>query len=237
MKLDLLAFGAHPDDVEAGCGGFLIKYAQQGKKVGIVDLSLAELSTNGTIPVRMEEAKNAAHIIGAVVRENLEFPNNFFVNSKENQEKIINVIRKYKPEIVLLPYWNDRHPDHAASRDIIFPALFTAGLKNFISGASLPHRPKYVFFYQLWYGFTPTFILDISKEFPVKIDAILAYQSQFVKKEGSIDTKDTNPAFLKYIEARHRNSGYEIGVEYGEAYASATPLGIKDMQSLLPNYD
>lgn len=237
MKLDVLAFGAHPDDVEAGCAGFLIKHAKQGKKVGIVDLSLAELSTNGTIPIRMKEAANAARIIGAVARENLKFKNNFFTNSKESQEKIIRVLRKYRPEIVLLPYWHDRHPDHAASRDVIFPSLFTAGLAKFKTGSLLPHRPKYVFFYQLWYGFAPTFILDISEEFPVKIDAILAYRSQFTKNKKSIDTKDTDPAFLRYIEARHKNDGYEIGAAYGERYLSATPLGIKDIQSVMPNYD
>lgn len=236
IKLDILAFGAHPDDVEAGCSGLLIKSAFQGKKIGIVDLSLAELSTNGTVLLRMKEAERAAKIIGASVRENLEFPNNFFVNSKKAQEKIITVVRKYRPETVLLPYWNDRHPDHMDTSKIVLPALFTAGLVKF-KNEYPRHRPSQVFFYRLWHAFNPSFIVDISKEFPQKLEAMLAYRSQFIKNKNSLPTKDNKVDFLEYIKARHRVDGYEIGVAYGEVYLSNTPLGIKNTASLMSNYD
>lgn len=234
-KLDILAFGAHPDDVEAGCAGLLIKAVHGGKKVGIVDLSLAELSSNGTVQLRVKEALRAAKIIGTEVRENLELPNNFFTNGRLVQEKIIEMVRKYRPEIVLLPYHTDRHPDHEETPRLVWPALFTSGLTRFKTNYPA-HRPKYVFSYRLWYDFAPSFILDISEEFEKKIKSLLAYKSQFAINGDSVSTKDNEPNFMEYWRARHRNYGYEIGVEYGEPYLSLTPIGLKDMASVLPNY-
>lgn len=234
-NVDIVAFGAHPDDVEAGCSGFVISMVNKGKKVAIVDLSLGELSSNATIKERQEEAKIAAEIMGVSFRENLGLPNNFFSSSKENQTKIIEAIRKYRPEIILLPHWMDRHPDHMDVYKLVWPSLFTGGLLKFETGSE-PHRPKYVFFYRLWYEFTPSFIFDVSDVFDKKVKAILAHKSQFIKSDGLIVTKDNRGDFIEYWKARHRDYGYEIGVEYGEPFLSMLPLGIKDLESVLPNY-
>ena len=235
QKLDILAFGPHPDDVEAGAAGMLIKYVCAGKKVGIIDLSRAERSSNGTKELRIKEAKRATKIMGVAVRENLNLPDALLFDSQEVRMKVFEVVRRYRPNIVLIPYWHDRHPDHATTGDAVFKALFTAGLTK-IKSKYRPHRPSYVFFYRLWYDFRPTFILDISEEFETKMRAIKAYKSQFLKSEGYISTKNTENDFLGYWRARHKNYGYEIGVEYGEPYLSVTPLGVKDLDSILPNY-
>lgn len=234
-KLNILAFGAHPDDVEAGCAGFLLNAKKAGQKSGVIDLSLAELSTNGTVPQRQKEAKAAAKVLGAAVRENLKLPNNFFFNSKKVQEKIIEVIRKYRPEIMLLPYHIDRHPDHQETPKLVWQALFTGGLSKFKTNLP-PHRPKYVFFYRLWFGFKPTFLLDISDVFDKKIKSILCYKSQFLNRKNSRPTKDNDDSFLDYWRSRHRADGYDIGVKYAEPYLSLTPLGLKDLNAVLPNY-
>lgn len=234
-KLDILAFGAHPDDVEVGCGGMLVHMTSRGKRAGIIDLSYAELSTNGNLKERRKEAKKAADILGVEVRENLGLPNNFFFDSKEVQKSIIDVVRKYRPEIVLLPYWFDRHPDHEKVRDMVWSALFTGGLLKYKTGYE-KHRPGKVFFYGMWYDFVPSFIFDVSKVFERKMEAIKAYESQFVKKKGSIETKDNEKELFDYLWARHLNDGYKIGVKYGEPYLSVTPLGISNPESLLENY-
>ncbi len=234
-KLDVLAFGAHPDDVEAGCGGMVAFLSGVGKKVGIIDLSQAELSTNGTVEERKKESAAAADILGVRVRENLEMPNNFFFNSKETQGKIIDVIRKYKPDMVLMPYWFDRHPDHESVRSLLWPALFTSGLLKYESFYDR-HRPEFVFFYRLWYEFTPSFIFDISDHFETKMESIRAYESQFSKGKGRIETKDNEKQFFDFWHARHVNDGYQVGVKYGEPYLSATPLGVRHLDSFLPNY-
>ena len=234
-KIDILAFGAHPDDVEAGCAGFLLKAKKAGQTIGIVDLSLAELSTNGTTKQRLKEAKAAAGVMGASFRENLKLANNFFFNSKKVQEKIIKVIRKYRPEIVLLPYHIDRHPDHQETPKLVWQALFTSGLSMFKTDLP-PHRPKYVFFYRLWYDFSPTFLLDISDVYEEKEKTILCYKSQFVKNKHRKTTRDNEESFLEYWRARHRTYGYDIGVKYAETYLSLTPLGLKDLNAVLPNY-
>ena len=234
-QLDVLAFGPHPDDVEAGCAGMLIKYARAGKNVGIIDMSLGELSTNGTVATRQKEAAAAAKIIGAVVRENLRLPNNEFYDSPKGQKKIIETIRRFRPQIVLLPYWVDRHPDHAAARSLIFPALFTSGLVKYRTNQP-PHRPRYVFFYRTWYEFTPSFILDISKEFDTKKKSLLAHTSQFTLKKNAKPTKDNTGGMLDYWRSLQRSYGYDIGAEFGEPYLSLTPLGLTNLESLLPNY-
>lgn len=234
-NLDILAFGAHPDDAEAGCGGFLIKSAHAGKRIGVIDMSQAELSTNGDVELRKKEATAAAKIIGVSVRENLGLPNNFFFNSKEAQERIIDTIRHYCPETVLLPYWIDRHPDHETVKQIVYPALFTAGLSKFKTERP-PHRPTRLLFYRLWFDFSPSFILDISNEMETKVRAMLSYESQFIKQKESLPTKDNTEDFLEYWRAWHRVNGYKIGVKYGEPYLSLTPVGLDDVAAMLPNY-
>lgn len=235
IQLEVLAFGPHPDDVEACCAGFLIKYARMGKKVGIVDLSMGELATNGTPEVRIKEAEEAGKIIGVSVRENLGISDEALLYSTVGQEKIVEVVRKYRPEIVLVPYWEDRHPGHESASRVISSAIFAAGLRKVGAGGDA-HRPKYVFYYRLWNEFRLTFILDISDEFMDKERALLAHVSQFRLKDASVPTKNHENDFIGYWRARHRNYGYEIGVEYGEPYLSVAYLGVKDLGSVLGNY-
>lgn len=234
QKLDILAFGAHPDDVEVGCGGLLLKVAKMGYKTGIVDLSLAELSTNGDTPSRLREADQSRKILNVKVRENLGIPNNFFFNSKEVQDKIIRVIRKYQPEMILMPYFSDRHPDHEEAPKLIKQAIFTSGLIKYETEQK-NWRPKYVFYYMLWYEFEPSFIVDISDEFEIKLKAYLAYGSQFKLDKNRLKTIDNDAKTLKFFEARNRHYGFNISRTYGEPYLSTFPLGINNPFDYLPN--
>jgi bacillithiol biosynthesis deacetylase BshB1 len=233
-KLDVLAFGPHPDDVEFGCGGLLLKVHKLGYRTGIIDMSLAELSTNGIISERLREAEEARKILGAVVRKNLKLPNNFFQRTKEVQDKVIQVVRQYQPSLVLLPYWHDRHPDHEDSVKIIQHALFTSGLIKYKTGQK-PHRPKYVFHYMLWNGFRPSLIIDITDEWPAKKKALLAYKSQFIKNKNRARTIDNEDDTIKFWEARARHYGFMISKKFGEPYLSEAPLGVNNPFLLLPN--
>ncbi len=236
--VEVLAFGPHPDDVEASCAGMLIKCARAGRRVGIVDLIRGELATNGTPEIRQRESKRAGEIIGVSMRENLRIPDKKLLSrsfSVAEESRIVDVVRKHRPQIVLVPYWQDRHPGHEVASRMISTALFSAKLSNVMSRYA-PHVPRYVFYYPLWNEFQQTFILDISEEFETKEKALLAHSSQFTLKSGVHLTKNHENDFWGYWRARHRKWGYEIGVMYGEAYLSVTPFGVKDLESVLPNY-
>lgn len=233
-EVDILAFGAHPDDVEFGCGGLLVKAAKSGLATGIVDLSLAELSTNGTVEIRKKEAEKAREILGVSVRENLEVPNNFFFNSRELQDTLIRTLRKYRPRMVLLPYFVDRHPDHEETPKLVKQAIFTAGLVKYKTDRE-PHRPEYVLHYMLWHEFEPTVVFDITEEWEAKKKALLAYESQFVASEGSKKTIDNDEETVRYWESRARAYGFRIGKPFGEPYWSYQPVGLQEPFGILPN--
>lgn len=236
LKVDVLAIGAHPDDVEFACGGTLAKMSSQGKKIAIVDLSKSELSTNGTVPERLIEANNARNILGVSYREILDIPNNFFFNTKEHQDLVIDVVRKYQPEMLFLPYTFDRHPDHENASKIIRDSLFTGGLKMYKTLRE-KWRPKYVFAYMLWYEFKPSFIVDITDTFDIKVKSILAYESQFQLDSTRIQTIDNNNDTIKYIEARARVYGFHIQKTYGEPFLSLNySVGVSSPFDLLPNF-
>lgn len=234
-KLDILAFGAHPDDVEAGCGGLLVKAAKAGFKTGIVDLSLGELATNGTVGSRQKEAEEARKILKVKIRENLKLPNNFFENSPKVQEKIIRLIRKYRPEMVLLPYWFDRHPDHQDVAKLVRPALFTSGLVKYKTGQA-PHRPKYLLFYLLWFEFKPSMVVDITEEWEEKVKALASYKSQLQRNKKNRPTVYNDRKVSRLLEARARNYGFLVGKTFGEPYLSIGPVGTKNPLDFLPNY-
>ena len=174
MKLDLLAFGVHPDDIELSCSGTLLVEKSKGKKVGIVDLTLGELGTRGTAQTRIEEAENSARILGVDVRENLEMADGFFRNDEENQKKIIKVLRKYRPEIILCNAPDDRHPDHGRSAQLVSDACFLSGLRKIetFDGEKQQEawKPKYVFNYIQDIYFTPSFVIDISGVIEQKLE-------------------------------------------------------------------
>lgn len=235
-KLDVIAFGPHPDDVEFGCGGFLVKAAKNGKKVGIIDMTEGEMSTNGTVEERLKEAQTAADMMGVLVRENLQLPNNYLYNSKEVQKKIITTIRKYKPETILIPYDYDRHPDHENASRLVREAVFTSGLIKYTTGSLKPHRPKHFYFYSLWCEFEPSFILDISDVWEQKQAALLAHESQFGVRENTIPTVDTQESTKHFWEAKARHYGFMINASFGEAYKSVYfPIGVDNPDKILPN--
>lgn len=241
MKLDILAIGVHPDDVELGCSGTLINEIKSGKKAGIVDLTQGELGTRGTIETRYQEAANAAKIIGASVRENLKMRDGFFKNDEAHQLQLIQTIRKYQPEIVIGNILNDRHPDHGRAGHLISEACFLSGLakietKNEKGGMQQKWRPKYFLQYmQDWYH-EPDLLIDISDVFEQRMKAIEAYTTQFHTSDSSVDGPQTyisTPDFLDSILARARMLGKRIGVKFAEGFITEKKIGIKNLDALI----
>jgi len=217
-KIDCLAFGAHPDDVELFCSGLLIKLQKQGYTTGIVDLTKGELSTNGTLKIRDAETKNASEILKISVREILGFDDGNIENTKKNRLELIKVIRKFRPDLILQPYWEDRHPDHVAASKIITDACFYSGLSK-IETDQESHRPKMILYYMMHTTFTPSFIVDISEEMETKVKTINCYDSQFnhSQKKKNI-TYINQPEFFDSIVNRAKFYGYEIKRKFGEPY-------------------
>ncbi len=223
MKLDILAIGAHPDDVELGCGATIAKEIAKGKKVGILDLTRGELGTRGTADIRDQEAANAAKILGVVMRENLEFSDGFFVNNAESQLEIIRVIRKYRPDIVLCNAVDDRHIDHGKGSKLTSDACFLSGLKKiettYDNNNQQEWRPKHVYHYIQWKNLEPDIVVDVSGFINVKVEAIKAYTSQFFDANSKEpETPITSKNFLNSISYRAQDLGRLIGKEYGEGF-------------------
>lgn len=224
-KLDVLFFGAHPDDIELTCGGTAAKLADSGKKIGIIDLTQAELSSRGNLELREEETKNASAVLGIEVRENLKLQDGNIINDEASREKVITALRTYAPDIVFAPYPNDRHPDHINASKLIRESCFYSGLSKIKTGELSAHRPGKVFYYPQAYDIPVSFIMDVSDTFEKKMEAIKCYGSQFFNPaySGNKDEPGTlisSELFYKMIEARARNYGFKIGVEFGEAFFS-----------------
>lgn len=242
IKLDILAIGAHPDDVELGCSGTIITEIRNGKKVGIADLTQGELGTRGTAETRRAEAAEAAHILGVSVRENLQLPDGFFENNPESQMKLIRVIRKYQPEIVLANALEDRHPDHGRAARLIADSAFFAGLRKIETRGDdgQPQeawRPKYVFHYIQDRYLEPNFVVDISNVFEERMKAIAAYTTQFYSKQMEDDETPqsyiSTPMFLESVIARARMMGKRIGVKFGEGFVTEKLVGIRNFDALV----
>ncbi len=237
MKLDILAFGAHPDDVELGCAGTILKEISLGKKVGIVDLTRGELGTRGSVAIRDQEAKAAAKILGVVARENLEMRDGFFVNDDKHQLEIIKMIRKYQPEIVLCNAIDDRHIDHGKGSKLVSDACFLSGLMKIetqLNGEKqTAWRPKIVYHYIQWKNIEPDFVVDITGFTEKKIEAILAYGSQFYdanskEPESPISSKN----FLESLNYRSRDLGRLSGVEHAEGFTVERCLAVNSLADL-----
>lgn len=238
MKLDVLAFGVHPDDVELSCAGVLLIEKLNGKKTGIIDLTQGELGTRGTAATRKLEAANAAKILQADVRENLEMADGFFKNDEAHQRKIIIALRKYQPEIVLCNAPSDRHPDHGRSARLVADAAFLSGLKKIETEVNgVPQeawRPKYVFNYIQDKLLNPDFVLDISEVFDKKLDAIKAYTTQFHNTESNEpQTYISTPDFLDSVVYRHKWFGKMIGVKYAEGFITEKMIGFKNFDAFI----
>ena len=240
MKLDILVFGSHPDDAELGAGATIAKEIANGKKVGIVDLTRGELGTRGTPEIRDQEAKKAAKILGLSVRINLEFADGFFVNDKEHQLQVIEVIRKYRPDIVLCNAIEDRHIDHAKGSKLVSDACFLSGLlkvdTKWVGDDEWqePWRPKQVYHYIQWKNLEPDFVVDVSDFIDKKMEAINAYASQFYDPNSEEpDTPISSKNFTESIRYRARDLGRLIGVEYAEGFTAERHLGVKQLEDLI----
>ena len=238
MKVDILAIGAHPDDVELGCGGTLAKLILEGKKAAIVDLTQGELGTRGTNITRAQEAASASEILGISARENLKMKDGFILNSEEYQIQIVKMIRKYQPEIVLANAVDDRHPDHAKAAKLVSDACFLSGLVKIeteLDGENQKQwRPKQVFHYIQWKHITPDFVIDISDFMEKKIEACLAYKTQFYDPDSKepmtpIATKD----FLESLTYRAQDLGRLSGVEFAEGFTTEKLLSFKNFDGII----
>lgn len=239
MKLDLLYIAAHPDDVELGAGGTVLKHKALGKKVGVVDLTRGELGTRGTAETRAEEAKDAANILGLDVRENLGLKDGFFKNDEEHQLRIIEIIRKYQPEIIITNAYHDRHPDHGKACDLVTDSCFLSGLpkiKTFADGIPQEaHRPRLLLHFIQDTYIKPDIIIDISEFHDQKINAIKAYKTQFYVDGIKLEDPQTyisNPDFLEGVIGRAREFGKAIKVPFAEGFLSKKILGVESFFDL-----
>ena len=238
MKLDILAFGAHPDDVELGCGATIAKEVSLGKKVGIVDLTRGELGTRGSAEIRIIEANNAAKILGVIVRENLGFSDGFFTNDKKHQLEIIKMIRKYQPEIVLCNAIDDRHIDHGKGSQLVSDACFLSGLLKIETAVEEKQqekwRPKQVYHYIQWKNIAPDIVIDITGFIDKKTQSVLAYSSQFYDpKSKEPETPITSKNFIDSINYRARDLGRLIGVEHAEGFTSERYVAVENLNKLI----
>ena len=238
MKLDILALAAHPDDTELGCSGTIAAQIAQGHKVGVVDFTVGELGTRGTPETRLEEANRSSEILGLSARENLNFRDGFFKNDEEHQLKVIQMIRKYQPEILLINAPSDRHPDHGRASELSSEAWFKSGLsmiETTLDGKKqTAWRPKAVYHYIQARYIQPDIIVDVSKYWDKKMESIRAFKSQFHDPNSQEpNTFISSPTFLKAVEARAREFGQTIGVEFGEGFITDRTPGTNNLLSII----
>lgn len=234
LKLDILAFGAHPDDVEMSCGGTLIRHLSAGAKVGIIDLTRGELGTRGSAELRLKEAEEARKILGVTVRENLSMKDGFFSNDEKHQLKVISVLRKYKPDIVIANAVTDRHPDHGKAAELIRDACFLSGLTKIETTSDGKKqeawRPRTVYHYIQDKNLQPDFVVDVSEFHELKMKSIAAYKSQFYDPDSTEPaTYISKPDFLNSLKGRDRIWGKIIGVSYAEGFTVNRVIGVPNL--------
>jgi len=239
MKIDILAIGAHPDDIELGAGATLAKEIAQGRTVGIIDLTRGELGTRGTAETRDEEAENAKKILGASFRINMGFADGFFINDKEHQMKLISQIRKYQPDIILCNAFDDRHIDHPKASDLTSHSCFLSGLQKIKTEdekgvLQKPWRPSKVYHYMQWKNVEPDFVVDVSGYLDKKLEAVFAYKTQFHQRDSSEPiTPISTTNFKDSISYRAQDLGRLIGVEHAEGYNVERYVAVKSLSDLI----
>lgn len=238
MKLDILAFAAHPDDIELACSGTLMKHIQQGKKVGIIDLTQGELGSRGSAELRHQEAQDASKIMGVSIRDNLKMKDGFFQHSKENLLKVIKQIRCFQPEIVLTNATEDRHPDHVRASKLVSEACFLAGLRkietSYNGKLQEVYRPKAVYHYIQDRYIKPDFVIDITEFYDRKLEAVKAYKSQFYNPNSNEPkTPISGEDFLLSLNGRMSEFGRSIGVFYAEGFTTERTIGVSSLFDLL----
>lgn len=235
IKLDILVLPVHPDDAELGCAGVILKHVAMGKKVGIADITRGELGTRGSAEIRAKEADTAAKILGITVRENLELPDGFFQNTPEYQMKVIEVIRKYRPEIVITNAYHDRHPDHGRASGLVEASAFLAGLRKiettFDGKPQDAWRPNMLLHFIQDRYIEPDIVIDVTEYWDKKIESINAYGSQFHNPEwkGEPQTYISSPEFIRIIEGRAMEFGKSIQAKYAEGFTSRKILGVDNL--------
>jgi len=218
MKLDILVFGAHPDDVELGCGGTVIKEIKAGKKVGVIDLTRGELGTRGTAETRTAETKSASEIMGVTIRENMDFKDGFFKDDEDHKLALIKKIREYQPDIVITNAVSDRHPDHGRGSEITVDSCFLAGLEKIETGQKI-WRPRAIYHYVQFNYLTPDVVVDISEEMKEKLQAVKAYSTQFFNPESiESETIISSQGFLDSVIYRAQDLGRQANCEYAEGF-------------------
>lgn len=238
LKLDILVLPVHPDDAELGCAGVILKEVALGKKVGVIDLTRGELGTRGTARIRKEEAAASAKILGLTVRDNLSLPDGFFENTKPYQLKVIEVIRKYQPEIVITNAYYDRHPDHGRASELVETAAFLAGLRKVETicdgKAQEAWRPGLVLHFIQDNYIKPDILIDVTAYWDKKVESIKAFGSQFFNPEWQNEpqTYISSPEFIEVVESRAREFGKSIGVKYAEGFTSKKILGVDNLSDL-----
>jgi bacillithiol biosynthesis deacetylase BshB1 len=238
MKLDILVFGAHPDDAELGAGGTIAKEIALGKKVGIVDLTRGELGTRGSAEIRDKESAAAGKLLGVAVRENLRFRDGFFTNDEAHQLEIIKMIRKYKPNTVLCNAIDDRHIDHSKGSKLVSDACFLSGLRRIETKIGMESqqewRPKLVYHYIQWKNITPDFVVDISDFIDAKTESILAYSSQFHDPNSNEpQTPISSKTFIESVHYRARDLGRLVGVDYAEGFTVERMVAVDSLDHLI----
>ncbi|MHB0875667.1 MAG: bacillithiol biosynthesis deacetylase BshB1 [Anaerolineae bacterium] len=226
-NVDVIAFGAHPDDIEICVGGTLIKLVEMGRSVVMVDMVRGEMGTRGTVEMRTAEAAAAATIIGATARENLDLPDGNVRVDDESRRRVAEVVRKYRPHLALVPYYEGRHPDHYHTGDVAYEGIFLAGLARYDTGQEA-HRPSRLLYYPTAAPFDASFVVDISAQVERKMEAIYAYASQFDPDLGFAATRLTTPAFRQRLLNRMGYYGSLIGKDYGESFLVRGTLEVSD---------
>ena len=223
-QLDILAFGAHSDDVEIGMAGTLAKYKEQGYKTGICDLTYAERSSNGNVEIRQKEASEAARVLELDARIQLSLPDRGLFMKEAYILEIVSVIRKYKPRLVFAPYCEDRHPDHGNCARLVEEAVFSSGIKRVEDAKSQgAHKPENLYFYQINGLHKPDFLIEISGQIKKKTKALEAYTSQFERDPSGVDTPLTN-GYVEAVISRERAYGKQIGSMYAEGFFAKGPI-------------
>ena len=239
MKVDILAFGSHPDDVELGCGGSILSAISQGLKVGIIDLTKGELGTRGTPEIRKKESEKASEILGVSFRKNLDFKDGFFINDEEHQLKVIEVLREHKPSIIFCNAVKDRHIDHPKGSKLVSDSCFLSGLSKINTNSKnsknqLPWSPKQIYHYIQWFDLKPDILIDISEFQEKKMKAIMAYESQFYNpKSTEPNTPISSKSFIDSIKQRDQNFGRISGVDAAEGFTVERPPVVKDIKGIM----
>jgi bacillithiol biosynthesis deacetylase BshB1 len=239
MKLDILVLPVHPDDAELGCAGTILKHVAAGKKAGLADLTMGELGTRGSAEIREREAARSAEILGLAIRENIGLPDGFFQNTQAHQLKVIEVIRKYRPDIIITNAYHDRHPDHGRASELVEAASFLSGLRKIeTTQDGIPQqewRPRLVLHFIQDRCIQPDIVIDVTEQWDKKIESIRAFESQFYNPDWQDEpqTYISSPEFIQLIEARAREFGKSIGVKYAEGFTSKKILGVNSLFDLL----